>query len=532
MSEVFFYPVITIAAWTIAQALAEPSRDRIARMTLALALAKLTRLQALVLLPVVLSAVGFDALLARSVGRLHRTGPVALAAFLPALCWLAYQASRGEPTLGAYDGTAAETYHAADAARYVVYHAGSLVLSTAVLPVCALLALVANGVVRGERDARRRATVAVTFALCVGVVAQVGVFASQHVGQIAGRDQLCLVPSLCVCFVLWLSDADATGVRVRAVGAALALALLSALPLKTFVTYYALFDSITIAPLWHLRDLTSPGVVTAVVLGSAVVLCASFVFLPRRLRSALPVVLLVLGIGGSFVSTHEVIDQAHRARDVLVGHNPRWLDDAAHGRTATYVYDGGRDWPAVWQALFWNRSIAHVAVLGDVDLPGPAPQRHARLRGDGRIDIPDPDAILPTSYTAAVTPVAEIAQLIPGQEGLRRWQLEQPPRLLTRTLGLQAAGDIYAHEPATLIAYDCTNGTWQLTFLVKEPQDVVVRQNGKPFLKRHYPPGTPADFFENIDVPATARPGTDTCRLDVLSTGLLGTTRFGFIHNQ
>jgi hypothetical protein len=35
-----------------------------------------------------------------------------------------------------------------------------------------------------------------------------------------------------------------------------------------------------------------------VVLGSAVVLCASFVFLPRRLRSALPVVLLVLGIGG------------------------------------------------------------------------------------------------------------------------------------------------------------------------------------------------------------------------------------------
>src|SRR5262249_40359029 len=152
-------------------------------------------------------------------------------------------------------------------------------------------------------------------------------------------------------------------------------------------------------------------------------------------RAVFPVALLALAVAGSVSSSREVIDQAHRTRLLLVGHAPRWIDSAAGGRSATYVYDGNRDWPAVWQALFWNRSIHHGALLGPTVLPGPAPQRPLDLRGSGSIAIRDPDVILPSSYTAAGNTVAETAQLIPGQEGLRRWQLQPPPRILTRTLG-------------------------------------------------------------------------------------------------
>ena len=356
-----------------------------------------------------------------------------------------------------------------------------------------------------------------------------GIFASVHVGQLAERDLLCVVPSLLVCFAVWLARVEVGGRRTRTVVSGVALAALAALPFGTLVTYRALFDSVTLVPLWHLERATSARMLTAVVLVVAGIACAAFVLLPHRLRIMLAVTLLALGVAGSVASAREVIDQARRARALLVGPAPRWLDAAAEGRSATYVYDGNRDWPAVWQALFWNRSIRHVAILGPTTLPGPAPNRPLGLRADGRVDVRDEDLILPSSYTAQGDPVAETAQLIPGQEGLRRWHLAPPPRILTRTLGLQAGGDIYGHERGTLIAYDCRKGTWALTLIPKEKEDVVIRQNRRPFRRYHFDLGEPKRGYLNLDLPAHALPGARTCRLDVFSTGLVGTTRFNFV---
>jgi hypothetical protein len=529
MSEVVFYPVVTLAAWATAAAIADPSRRHLAALAACVTLALLTRLQALVLLPVVAAAVLLDAAFARAPGRLVRGAPVLAAATVPTVGWLVLQQLRGEPVLGAYESTTAASYAARGAARFVLYHAGALVLTTGVIPVCALLALGLAAGLRGERDPLRRATVAAGLALAVGVVLQVGVFASAHVGQLAERDLLCVVPSLLVCFALWLDSGTDGDRRLRLVAAGVALAALAALPLGTLVTYRALFDSITLAPLWHLEDATSARALTTVVLACAVVACAAFVFLPRRLRIVLPVSLLAVAVAGSVASAREVTDQARRTRVVLVGRSPRWLDAASHGRSATYVYDGNRDWPAVWQALFWNRSIRHVAILGATKVPGPVPQRPLDLRADGRISARDPDVVLPSSYTAQGTQVAETGQLIPGQEGLRRWRLEGPPRILTRTLGLQAGGDIYGRTRGTLIAYGCSRGTWALTLIPKEPQTVVLLQNGKPYRRYRFGPGEPPKGYVNLDLPASARPGSRTCRLDVDPTGLVGTTRFGFV---
>jgi hypothetical protein len=107
MSEVVFYPVVTLAAWTAARAIAVPTRGRAVVLALTVALALLTRLQALVLLPAVVGAVGLDAAFARGLARLRQTATVAASACVPVAAWFAFRQIRGEPPLGAYESTAA-----------------------------------------------------------------------------------------------------------------------------------------------------------------------------------------------------------------------------------------------------------------------------------------------------------------------------------------------------------------------------------------------------------------------------------------
>jgi Dolichyl-phosphate-mannose-protein mannosyltransferase len=530
MSEVVFFPVVTLAAWAAARALAVPTPRSAALLALALTLALLTRLQALVLLPVVFGAAILDAGFTRSPGRLRAQWPVLAAACTPVLAWFLFQQLRGEPSFGAYESATGARLATGDAARFVLYHAAALVLTTGVVPVCALLALALTAARGREADPLRRATIAVTLALAVGVVVQVGVFASEHVGQVAERDMLCVVPSLAVCFGLWLGGADAIGVRSRLVVGGLALAALAAFPFGKLLTYHALFDAITLAPFWHLQRATSSATVTTVVLIAGAVVVALFVFLPLRLRAVLAGTLFVVALLGSVSSAREVTDEAKRTRAVLVGNHPRWIDSAAHGRSVTYVYDGNRDWPAVWQALFWNRSIDHVAVLGGTPVPGPVPQEPLDLRGDGRIAVRDPDVVLAASFGLAGTPLAQIAQLVPGQEGLQVWQLAPPPRILSRALGLKTNGDIYGNEPARIVAYDCGHGTWQLTLIPKSKQTVALVQDGKLLRRVQFTDAEVAsNYYVNLDLPVAPHAG-ETCTLEVRPTGLVGTTRFGFLH--
>jgi hypothetical protein len=525
MSEVAFYPAMTLAAWAAARAIAAPSWRNAVLLGLAVALASATRLQALVLLPVIVAAVVLDALFARSVQRARAAVPVIVAAFVPVAAWLIVQQVRGEPLLGAYESTAAASYHAVDAVRYVLYHAGTLVLTTGVIPMCALVALGINGAVRGERDPLRRATIATTLALTGGVVVQVGVFASQHVGQLAERDMLCVVPSLFVCLALWLGDTRVRALRTTVAVGIVALLLVLLVPLETFVTEQALPDAITLAPLWHLELATSAASLRMIALLFGIGAAALFVFVPRERIAVIPAVLLVLGVAGSVVSSREVIHQVSGTRTALVGSDPRWVDNARSFGDATIVYDGGRDWPEVWQALFWNRRIHHVATFGGAVLPGPAPQSDLHLQPSGRIGVSDPQIVTPSTFQAEGSLIAFTTQAIPSHGGLRLWELGKPPRIVSRAIGLQSNGDVYGNRHATLLVYGCTKGTWILSLLFKgPPQDVVLSQDGKVFHRERFS----SDFW-NGQVAVAARPGAETCRLGITSTDVVGTTRFDFV---
>jgi hypothetical protein len=525
MSEVAFYPAMTLAVWTAARAIAAPSPRAALLLGLAVTLAAGTRLQALVLLPVVVAAVLLDACFARSWARVRATAPMLLGVLVPVVAWLLVQAVRGEPLLGAYESTAAASYHAVDAVRFTVYHAGTLVLTTGVLPACALLALAIDAAFRGERDPRARATIATTLALAVGVVAQVGVFASQHVGQLAERDLLCVAPSLVVCFALWLSRVRSGSRATAAVAGVIALLAVATIPFGTFVTAQALPDALTLAPLLHLELVTSARTLTTVVLVSTALAAALFVFLPHRLRIVLPALLFVAAIAGSVSSSREVIARAHSTRAALGGPEPRWVDEAASFGSATFVYDGGRDWPEVWQALFWNRRLQHVATLGGAVLPGPAPQSDLRLRASGRISVRDPQIVTPSTFQADGSLIAMTPQSIPSHGGLRLWELGKTPRLVSRAIGLEANGDIYGNRRGTLLVYGCTKGTWILSLLLKtHPQDVVLSQDGIVLQRKRFD----GDFW-NGQVAVKPRPGSQTCRLGVTSTYVVGSTRFEFV---
>jgi hypothetical protein len=179
----------------------------------------------------------------------------------------------------------------------------------------------------------------------------------------------------------------------------------------------------------------------------------------------------------------------------------------------------------VWEALFWNRRIEHVATVGGAVLPGPAPQSDLALRKSGLIDVSDPQIVTPTTFQASGSLIAFTKQSIPSHAGLRLWELTKPPRMISRAIGLQSNGDVYGNRRGTLLVYGCTKGTWILSLLIKgPPQDVVLSQDGRVLQRRHF-----ETKFWNGQVPVTARPGARTCRLSLTSSYIVGTTRFEFV---
>jgi hypothetical protein len=201
------------------------------------------------------------------------------------------------------------------------------------------------------------------------------------------------------------------------------------------------------------------------------------------------------------------------------------VDTSPSYGSATVVYDGGRDWPEVWQALFWNRRIHHVATLDGAVLPGPAPQSDLDLRPDGQISVSDPQIVTPSTFQADGSLISYTIQLVPSHFGLRLWELVKPPRLVSRASGLQPNGDLYGGGQATLIVYGCTKGTWIMSLLLKEApgQDVTLYQDRQLLKRLHFDAGVWAG-----EVPVTACAGSPTCELTMTSSGLVGSSRFEF----
>jgi hypothetical protein len=478
MTEVAFYPVLVLAAWAMAAALANPTLRNQGLALAAILLAVATRLQALVLVPAFVTAVLLDVAFARDLRRVRPYLPALGGLALAAAGWSAWQLRNGGPAtnlLGAYRAAGEISYSVRSSALFALYHAGDLVLLTGVVPVCAVLLLAVPAFAGRERSPAVRAYLAVALALSFWLVVEVGVFASRHVGLLAERNLIGLAPILFVGMSLWL-DRGAPRPRLATILVCVAaLLVVFRLPMKHLVSLAAIPDAFTLIPLWRLR-IHAPSVNVDVVVDLVVAAClAALVSIPRHLRWLLPAALLVGFALISISASRVVAAQARITKEVTLGSDNRWIDRAAHGPVA-YLYSGEVYWNSVWESALWNRRVDRVYDLDTAQVPGPVPQPSIGPQEDGRLVLADGSSarakyvVASKALEFAGRPVAEAAG-----PGLVLWKLRQPFRLTQWIQAVRPRQDLY--QRAKVYVYACRGGALQLTLRADQPARVLLQRN-------------------------------------------------------
>jgi hypothetical protein len=521
MTEVLFYPLLVLAAWAAAEAIARPTLRTQGLLVLAVAAAAATRLQAIVLLPAFVTAAGLDAVLARSRQNLRRLVPAGAGLGGLALAWVGWRLASGSATLGGYEVVASASYSIGGAARFVLYHLASVLILCGLFPACAVALLLVRGALRGEPDARRRAYLAVAGSLTAWFVVEVGVFASHYSDRIVERNLIGLGPVLFLGLMVWVEHGPAGGYVERAAVALAAATVLLVLPVKRYVNVLGIHDAMTLIPLYKLVQISTPGTLVAVYSAVAATAAAAFALLPRGAIRAVPAVLLVALVAASVVSSRFVADQARAQQAAFLGSDTRWIDHHADGSVA-YLYNGEPDWNRVWETLFWNDRVDRVYdLVGGV--PGPVPQTPVEVQPDGSVFVPPSEKSSPAF--AVVSPMITLVGSRVAEAGLGLWRIDPPLRVSTEVAGLRGGGDIYGTTEGRLTAYGCKRGTFVITLLIKDVETIDLRVNGKLVRRLNYPPPARYTVWRGR-LPVTGAGGT--CTLEVAPTGLLGTTVFTF----
>ncbi len=533
MSEAAFYPIATLALWALARALARPTIGAQALLVGALVLAVATRLQALVLVPVLLFALALDAASARSLATVRRFGPALAGLVGLAGSWGAWRLHDGGPwtkVLGAYAAAGESGYAAGTAFRFVFYHAADALLLVGAVPLLAVLVLGTLALLHGEEDAPARAYLATALAYTLLLVIEVGVFASRHVGGLAERDLVSLAPVLFVGFALWLRRGAARPQPLTSIVAFAAVTPAVLLPVQRLADASSVHDALMIVPLWQLAMATSDTVLVAAWTAGVAVVVLAFVFVPARLAPALAGIVAVVLAGASAVATRELAYQSTLRQERYFSGQPQWIDEAEPQQVA-YFYTGEPDWDLVWQSVFWNDSLAGVLRLPETPLPGPIPQRAVAPRFDGRFFTP---AGAPVSRAWVVAPsavtfrgerVAAVTQRDTTQSGLGLWRTSEPLRVSTWARSFLWNGDFAGS--ARLDVYDCAPGRLELTLLGKDADRVDVLFDGR--LLKQVPLERNGTWAGSVPTPHGAVGGR--CTYELQASALTGSTRIEFIRD-
>lgn len=429
MTEVVFYPVLCLTAWAMANALARPTRGAQLLAVLMVAVALLTRIQAVVVVPAFVLAIALQLWFERSGLRtVGRFAPALAGLAAVVLAWVALQ--RGE-VFGAYAVTGEISYDYAEAARFTLYHVGALLLATAVIPVVAWWLVAARAFARSEQSRDVAAFVAVSVALTAGIVAQVGLFTSRLLGRLAERNLLALLPLVFIGFALWL-DRGAARPRIQtALAAFAALGVMTLLPLDRLVTPAAIPDAYSVFPLVQVREHYPTESLRLVVLTATACLLALLVLWPRPARGLLPAALAALLAGASIWVSGFLATSSRIFNLGMAGAEPAWIDEHADSDVA-FLYAGEQAWSGgapIWANVFWNRAIDHVYRIGDTFIAGPIPSREVAPQGDAFVDASA--ARVRPHYVVASRRFAFIGDRVaesPSSD-LALWRVDPPLRL-------------------------------------------------------------------------------------------------------
>jgi hypothetical protein len=521
LTDVALYPILVLATWAMAEALVRPTLARQGVLLAAVALAAATRLQAAVLLPAFLTAVGVKALLDREVGRAWRLWPTFAGAAALAAGWTGWQLRNGGPAsklFGAYQAAGEVHYSFGDAVRFCLYHLGDVLLLTGVVPACALVVLL----VASPAGAEARAYLAVAVSVTLWFVAEVGVFASRHVGHLAERNLFALGPILFLALALWLDRGTPRPRAATAVAGAGAVLAVAYLPMARLVTATTIPDALTLVPL-HRLHVHAPGLsLRLVVVVLVAVAVVAFALVPRRLLWLVPAALLV-GLAAASVSASRVVAaEATLVQPGTVGPHPRWIDEAARG-PVTYLYTGDVYWNSVWESVFWNRRVRSVYDLLLAQVPGGIPQESLGPYEDGR--LVDKFGRGPrVRYVVASNALRFVGERVAdGGNSIGLWRIEPPFRLSQWIQNVRFDGVVERH--AKVFVYACRGGDLRLKLRASAPRRITLLRN-----ERRYARVTAGPRSTTFVVPAKPpRPlGEHLCTFDLLTNGPVKVRRLEF----
>ncbi len=408
MTEAVFLPAFVLATFAVAYMLERPTLLAQVGAFAAIGLAVSIRVQGIVLLLVIPTAVllkvVFDlrAGVPRSelVAWLRRLWPSAALLAGGAVVYAFYKlVVSGAPLasgLGPYSSLAEAHYPLVPTARWTVKHLAELGLVVGLVPMSALIVLLWLAVRRAPTTVAERAFLAVVPAALLWVLVETGAFAATTTPALFERYTFYLEPLLLLAFVVWLTR----GLPRPRIGTAVALGvpalLLLSLTLAQVVSPDAV-NGVTLSALYRfsvhlpggIHELKAAIAVAAVLAGFLFAICARPIA-----RIALPLLLGVyFGVAGT-----SIIDNTRNVEGrAIAGSDPSWVEHAV-GRDEPVVYvntpELGSDASVLlFQTEFWNPNVRHVYSVGASDICE-LPETATTLdTANGRIAPPVPEGV-------------------------------------------------------------------------------------------------------------------------------------------
>lgn len=405
MTESAFYPVFLLVVLAVVRVLETPTQGR---QLVALGLIAVTagfRMQALVLLPALLTSICLRiAMDARQAGRFsaqslfQRAKAYNTTAFVLGCAALAAAGTalrRGSPIAAISDRAdyVMGRISPLDGPKWFIYHVAELDLALGVIPFGAalLFAAFALGNVRASRGAQAFTIAAITASLWT--IALAAAFATQaDVARVQERYVFYVEPLVIIAFLGWIharTNGPARRSRFAIACLCVAAVLPLVLPYGTLLNYHAFASAPGLVP-WLL--VSSGGgldlaVITIGAFGFAAVIALAKL---RHGRSLIAATAAFLAAGTLLVNAaFQTISTRSLSFGLGSGDNRTWIDDAVESRASVAVLwsASGRPWKRfrrVWESEFFNRSVGPVFYLR-TPLAYDLPQTRVRLAGSALI---------------------------------------------------------------------------------------------------------------------------------------------------
>jgi hypothetical protein len=460
LTENAYVPAVILALFAIAVAIERPTLVTQLLALGAVGLAMVARLQGVVLLLVLPTAIGlvlvFDAVAAAPgerrglvAARLRRFWPSLGGLALALVAYVVYESSRGgalSSGFGVYQEVSNAHYSFVTVLRWLVYHFGELSFAVALLPLSALIVLIGLACRRATAPPpAQRAFLAVAAPAVFWIVLEAAAFASHFSLRVEERYMFNVFPVLFLALAVWLAEGLPRPPGLTAAAVLVPVAFLLALPLESLISSGGFIsDTFSLIPLWRLTTLLSGGAADVRILLGVGAFLAAFLFssLPRAwARVAVPGAVLgflVLASGSVFAQVSYVSQGVLHAGG-LAG-DPSWIDRAVgrHSRVEfLYTTDIDANQHVLYQAEFWNRSVrrvygVNVAVPSYSDVTAPLDPATGRIVPQLPASSPD----VRPSYVVAASNVNVAGAPLAHEGLLALYRVHQPLRLASVIAGV------------------------------------------------------------------------------------------------